>query len=85
MTGATIYLKVLVKQMSSLSKASLSLLPLSPGLTYYRLNAVDNRLQNVDQLLTNDIDKFCSTLVDVYSNVAKVCSPSLSLSSRPNF
>ena len=33
---------------------------------------MDNQLKNIDQLLTNDVDKFCSTLVDVYSNVAKV-------------
>lgn len=42
------------------------------GLNYYRLNVMDNRVKNVDQLLTSDVDKFCSTLVDVYSNMAKV-------------
>ncbi|KAI2798841.1 ATP-binding cassette sub- D member 3 [Blomia tropicalis] len=41
------------------------------GLNYYRLNVMDNRVKNVDQLLTSDVDKFCSTLVDVYSNMAK--------------
>ena len=42
------------------------------GLTYYQLNAMDNKFKNVDQLLTYDVDRFCSTLVDVYSNIAKV-------------
>ena len=43
------------------------------GLTYYQLNTSGNlgALQNVDQLLTNDVDRFTSTLVDVYSNAAK--------------
>lgn len=41
------------------------------GLTYYRINVLDNGCQNVDQLLTNDIDKFSAALVDVYTNVAK--------------
>lgn len=45
------------------------------GLTYYHINAVDghgsNHLQNVDQLLTSDVERFTGTLVDVYSNVAK--------------
>lgn len=41
------------------------------GLTFYRINSLDNNCQNVDQLLTNDVDKFASALVDVYTNVAK--------------
>lgn len=41
------------------------------GLTYYRINVFDNSIQNVDQLLTNDLDKFSHALVDVYTNVAK--------------
>jgi len=41
------------------------------GLTYYRINVFDNSVQNVDQLLTNDVDKFSNALVDVYTNVAK--------------
>ena len=42
------------------------------GLNYYRINVLDNKCQNIDQLLTNDIEKFCDTIVDVYSNVSKV-------------
>lgn len=41
------------------------------GLTYYRINVFDSNVQNVDQLLTNDIEKFSSAIVDVYTNVAK--------------
>lgn len=41
------------------------------GLTFYRINVLDSSCQNVDQLLTNDIDKFSNALVDVYTNVAK--------------
>ena len=41
------------------------------GATYYRINVLDSSCQNVDQLLTNDIDKFSAALVDVYTNIAK--------------
>jgi ATP-binding cassette subfamily D (ALD) protein 3 len=43
------------------------------GLTYYKLNVLDNSCPNVDQLLTNDVEKFSNALVDVYSNIAKPC------------
>ena len=46
------------------------------GLTYYRINVLDNTCPNVDQLLTNDVEKFSQALVDVYSNIAK---PSLDI------
>ena len=41
------------------------------GFTYYKLNNLDNRIANVDQLLTTDVDKFCETVTDLYSNVTK--------------
>lgn len=41
------------------------------GLTYYQLEQLDGRLQNPDQCLTTDIAKFCTSLADLYSNLAK--------------
>lgn len=41
------------------------------GLTFYQVNNLDNRIQNVDQLLTQDIDKFADTLAHLYSDIAK--------------
>lgn len=35
------------------------------------MSNLDNRISNVDQLLTTDIDKFCESVTDVYSNVSK--------------
>lgn len=40
------------------------------NLRYYHLNTM-NILPNIDQLLTSDIERFSTTLVDVYSNLAK--------------
>ena len=39
--------------------------------TYYRIVNIDNRISNADQLLTTDVDKFCDSLTDLYSNLAK--------------
>ncbi|KAG4067161.1 hypothetical protein HA402_000152 [Bradysia odoriphaga] len=41
------------------------------GFTYYKMSNLDNRISNADQLLTTDIDKFCESVTDVYSNVSK--------------
>lgn len=41
------------------------------GLTYYQLEQLDGRLQNPDQCLTTDLQKFCHSLADLYSNLAK--------------
>ena len=41
------------------------------GFTYYKLSNLDSRIGNPDQLLTQDIDKFASSLADLYSNVSK--------------
>lgn len=32
---------------------------------------MDSRISNPDQLLTTDVDKFCDSCTDFYSNVAK--------------
>lgn len=40
-------------------------------LTYYKMNNLDNRITNVDQLLTQDVEKFCNSLTDLYSNISK--------------
>lgn len=39
--------------------------------TYYRMSNLDNRIANADQLLTADVDKFCDSVTDLYSNVSK--------------
>ncbi|KAF5272211.1 hypothetical protein FQA39_LY01293 [Lamprigera yunnana] len=41
--------------------------------TYYRMANLDNRIVNADQLLTTDIDKFCESVAELYTNVAKPC------------
>lgn len=35
---------------------------------------VDNRIVNADQLLTQDVERFCNSVVDLYSNISKVSS-----------
>lgn len=41
------------------------------GFTYYKIGNLDNRIANADQLLTQDVDRFCQSVVDLYSNVSK--------------
>uniref|UniRef100_A0A8C6TZE8 ATP-binding cassette, sub-family D (ALD), member 3a n=1 Tax=Neogobius melanostomus TaxID=47308 RepID=A0A8C6TZE8_9GOBI len=41
------------------------------GYTYYKMGNLDNRIANVDQLLTQDVEKFCDSIVDLYSNLSK--------------
>jgi len=41
------------------------------GMTYYKMNNLDGRIANPDQLLTQDIDKFCDSFVELYSNISK--------------
>ncbi|KAJ1366892.1 hypothetical protein KIN20_027677 [Parelaphostrongylus tenuis] len=41
------------------------------GFTFYKMSNLDNRIQNADQLLTQDVIKFCEGFVDLYSNVTK--------------
>ncbi|XP_035721905.1 ATP-binding cassette sub-family D member 3-like [Vespa mandarinia] len=41
------------------------------GFTYYKINNLDARIANPDQLLTIDIDKFCESFTDLYGNIMK--------------
>ncbi|XP_063056482.1 ATP-binding cassette sub-family D member 3-like [Engraulis encrasicolus] len=41
------------------------------GYTYYKIGNLDNRIANPDQLLTQDVEKFSSCVVELYSNVSK--------------
>ncbi|KAI8883643.1 hypothetical protein K501DRAFT_313954 [Backusella circina FSU 941] len=41
------------------------------GITFYKVSNLDSRLQNADQLLTQDIDKFSENLSHLYSDIAK--------------
>lgn len=41
------------------------------GYTYYKMSNLDNRIANADQILTTDIDKFCESVTDLYSNTCK--------------
>lgn len=42
------------------------------GFTFYKMANLDNRIANADQLLTQDVEKFCDTLGELYSNICKV-------------
>ncbi|XP_019645621.1 PREDICTED: ATP-binding cassette sub-family D member 3-like [Branchiostoma belcheri] len=39
--------------------------------TYYKMTNLDNRIANADQLLTQDVERFCNSVVDLYSNLSK--------------
>ncbi|XP_049332707.1 ATP-binding cassette sub-family D member 3 [Astyanax mexicanus] len=41
------------------------------GFTYYKISNLDNRIGNPDQLLTQDVEKFCNSVVELYSNISK--------------
>ena len=41
------------------------------GFTYYKMSNLDNRISNPDQLLTQDVEKFCDSVVELYSNISK--------------
>ncbi|XP_046731888.1 ATP-binding cassette sub-family D member 3-like isoform X2 [Silurus meridionalis] len=41
------------------------------GFTYYKMVNVDSRVVNPDQLLTQDVERFTNSLVDLYSNISK--------------
>lgn len=35
------------------------------------MNNLDNRIANADQLLTQDVEKFCNSLTELYTNISK--------------
>lgn len=39
--------------------------------TFYKVSNLDSRIRNADQLLTVDIERFCTSLADLYSNISK--------------
>jgi len=39
--------------------------------TFYQLSNIDGRISNPDQLLTQDLDLFCASVVNLYSNISK--------------
>nr|UOU03346.1 ATP-binding cassette subfamily D3 [Brachionus rubens] len=41
------------------------------NLTYYKMTNLDNRIANADQLLTQDVERFCNSLTELYSNLSK--------------
>src|SRR2546423_8205962 len=41
------------------------------NMTFYTLSALDDRIQNADQLITVDISRFSNSLAELYSNLAK--------------
>ena len=53
----------------------------SRGFTYYQVNTLDSRIANIDQLLAQDVEKFCTSVADLYSNICKV---SISPFARPS-
>ena len=45
--------------------------PFCRGFTYYKMTNLDTRIANPDQLLATDVDRFCDSCTDLYSNIAK--------------
>ncbi|ESO88146.1 hypothetical protein LOTGIDRAFT_206931 [Lottia gigantea] len=41
------------------------------GFTFYKMSNLDNRIVNADQLLTQDVEKFCDSVAELYSNLSK--------------
>ncbi|XP_012940917.1 ATP-binding cassette sub-family D member 3 [Aplysia californica] len=41
------------------------------GFTFYKMSNLDNRISNADQLLTQDTEKFCDSVAELYSNLSK--------------
>lgn len=41
------------------------------GYTYYKITNLDNRIANADQVIAQDVDRFCQSVADLYSNISK--------------
>lgn len=41
------------------------------NMTFYSLSALDDRIQNADQLITVDVSKFANSLAELYGNLVK--------------
>lgn len=39
--------------------------------TFFKISNLDARIRNVDQLLTVDVERFCSSLAELYTNISK--------------
>ncbi|KAK4537442.1 hypothetical protein CDCA_CDCA12G3467 [Cyanidium caldarium] len=49
---------------------------------FFKATNLDSRIQNIDQLLTQDVERFSTTLVNLYSNVTKPLLDVILFSSR---
>ena len=41
------------------------------NMTFYKVANLDDRIKNADQLITQDVDKFCEKVAELYSNLTK--------------
>lgn len=41
------------------------------NMTFYKIANLDDRIKNADQLITQDVDKFCEKVAELYSNLTK--------------
>uniref|UniRef100_A0A672Q218 ATP-binding cassette sub-family D member 3-like n=1 Tax=Sinocyclocheilus grahami TaxID=75366 RepID=A0A672Q218_SINGR len=60
-------------RMLTVETVKLKLLPNNhlKGYTFYKMGNLDNRIANADQLLTQDVERFCNSVVELYSNLSK--------------
>ncbi|KAL3073810.1 hypothetical protein niasHS_016518 [Heterodera schachtii] len=54
------------------------------GFTFYKMTSLDNRIANADQLLAQDVDRFCEGIVELYSNLSKPSGKALCCSTFVN-